>query len=271
MGPGDHRSLENMTETIRCPDCGHPNPAGSESCAQCNFPIASQAESSATTPPPAAATPAVPSEPPIYLRPPRRRPRPASNQALSLWLLFAFIAAASVVYIGVKANVDRAHEPVEGSNERQQQQADQFLAALGRDSTDVQANIGIANVLYDTGNWSEAIVHYRAALRRDSSQTNALVDLGVCYYNLSQSDDAEACFLLALQRDPHQAVALYNLGIVNERRKDYDEAFQFFHRALQSEPPEDMKKAVMEAMQRIQDAQGKKAPPLPDGTSQSNR
>lgn len=261
-----------MTDIVRCPDCGHQNPSGSESCAQCNFPLATRADeppapgshadphvSETRTEPPAAETP--------FNLPPRRRPRPrpASNQALSLWLMFAFVAAASVVFIAVKANVERSHQPVEGSNKNQQEQANQFLEALAKDSTNVDAHIGLANVLYDTANWKEAIVHYRAALRGDSSRTSALVDLGVCYYNLSDSDEAERAFRLALQRDPHQAVALFNLGIVSERRSEWNQAFEYYHRALQSAPPEEMKQAIMDAMQRIQEAQGKKAPPLPDG------
>jgi hypothetical protein len=60
-------------------------------------------------------------------------------------------------------------------------------------------------------------------------------------------------------------VALFNLGIVNERRSNYPEALQYYHRALQTAPPEEMKQALIEAMQRVQKASGKTAPPLPDG------
>jgi cytochrome c-type biogenesis protein CcmH/NrfG len=278
-----------MTETIRCPDCGQPNPVGSESCSRCNFPLAAVAATERTetaraagsdpTPVDATPPPSGPEAPPVaeggataegtpYILPPRRRPprpRPMANQALSLWLMFAFIMAATVIYIAVKANVDRANEPVEGSNEQQQGQADEFRAALEKDSTNVEAHVGLANILYDTGNWTQAIVHYQAALRRDTTRTAVLVDLGVCYYNLSRPDEAEALFRRAIARDPHHSVALFNLGIVHERRGDYEEAFQFLHQALQSGPPDEMKPAIMEAMQRIQEAQGKKPPPLPDG------
>ena len=95
----------------------------------------------------------------------------------------------------------------------------------------MDARIGLANILYNTSNWSEAIVHYRSAIRQDSSRATALVDLGVCYYNLGDAPDAERLFELALQRDPHQPVALFNLGIVSERRSDYAGAMKYFHRA----------------------------------------
>jgi Tfp pilus assembly protein PilF len=197
--------------------------------------------------------------------PPRRRPRPrpASNQALSLWLLFGFIMAAAVVYTAIKANVDRARQPVEGSNPEQQKQADTFMLALAKDSTNIDAHVGLANLLYDTGNWSDAIVHYRAALARDSTHVHVLVDLGVCYYNLSRPDEAEKLFRLALVRDPKQPIALFNLGIVHERRGEGEKALEFFHRALESSPPEELRQGIMAAMQRLQQATGKTAPPLP--------
>jgi len=281
-----------MNESVRCPDCGHVNPAGSTSCEVCNFPLTDEPFAA----PPAAETQAAESHPaggtavaagsatahagdagsegvtspagayiPTPLRRPMRRPRPPSNQALSLWLMFGFIAAAAVTYIAIKANLDRASQPVEGSSDDQQKRADVFRAALAKDSTNIDARIGLGNVLYDTGNWSEAIVQYRSAVRQDSSRATTLVDLGVCYYNLGDAGDAEDLFVLALQRDPHQPIALFNLGIVSEKRSDYANALKYFHRALESGPPEEMKQALIEAMGRVQKATGKTAPPLPDG------
>ena len=236
-----------MPETLRCPDCGHPNPSDSTACAACNFPLQSETApvsdrpSAGPTAPghgsggPQATEPASgpASEPEIILpRPIRRaRPRPASNQALSLWLMFAFIAAAAVIYVAVKANLDRASQPVEGSNVDQQKQADQF----------------------------------RAALAKDSTRTTAIVDMGVCYYNLGDTEEAERLFNFALARDPHQAVALYNLGIVRERRNDFAGALSYYHRALESGPPEGMRQPLIDAMTRMQQKTGKVAPPLPDG------
>ena len=110
--------------------------------------------------------------------------------------------------------------------------------------------MALADILFDTGNWSEAIVHYRSAVRHDSTLVSAIVDQGVCYYNLSQPEVAERLFRLALAREPHQPFALYNLGIVYEQRGSADKALEFFHQALESSPPETMKPALLEAMQR---------------------
>jgi Flp pilus assembly protein TadD len=177
----------------------------------------------------------------------------------------AAVIAGAVVLAGIRGFHQNNFPAVEGAKEEQQKSADRFRAELARDSTSVDAHIGLADVLYDTGNWSEAIVHYRAALARDSSRASTFVDLGVCYYNLGNSDEAEVLFTQALRRDPHQPVALFNLGIVSERRGDNRAALQYLHRALESAPPENMRPPLIEAMQRVQKALGVKAPAMPEG------
>lgn len=256
-----------MSDTIRCPDCGHENPPGLTECAACGFPLVPEpgnrgANGPAAEPPPAAPT-GEPTTAPYIPRPIRRPPRPRPNaQAATLWLIFGTFCALVVIGVAIKTNVDRASQPIEGSSPVQQASADSVLATLQRDSTNVAARVRLGDILYDTANWSEAIVQYRAAIRMDSSLTSSLVDLGVCYYNLGAGEQAERHFLLALQRDPHQPVALFNLAIVYEGRKDYKKAIQLFHRALETQPPDEMRQAVIAAMERIQQAQGLKAGPL---------
>ena len=269
---------------MTCPDCGHRNPSGARSCEHCNFPLVpptqADADASLAVAPVATAGPAPPhpvetdlpsaphagkvSTPEVRRRPPRRPPR-GNTQIVSMWLMFGVVAAMALVWLAIKTNLDRQNTPIEGAKPDQQQHANEMRAILAKDSTDVAAHVGLGDVLYDSGNWSEAIIHYRAAVGRDSSLGTALVDLGVCYYNLGQSSEAERHFQLALQRVPNQPVALFNLGIVYEHREDYEAALQYFHRAMQSSPPESMQPALMEGMQRLQKKTGKTPPPLLEG------
>jgi tetratricopeptide (TPR) repeat protein len=205
-----------------------------------------------------------PAIPPFRIARPRR-PGPAANVSLSLWLGVGSFLALLLVMIAVQANLERDRPQVEGSSREQQEEADGLRAALEKDSTDTRARVRLADILFDTGNWSEAIVHYRSAVRHDSSLVTATIDLGVCYYNLSVPDEAERLFHLALSRDPQQPFALFNLGIVHEQRGETDKALQYFHQALQTSPPDNMKPALMEAMQRVVKASGKQAPPLDQG------
>ncbi len=257
-----------MSDRIPCPDCGRLNAAGAASCANCNFPLRPGGEDPAprVEPTARASEPAEAREP--ATRPPRpariRRPRP-QQQSLSIWLLVAAVAAATAVIIGVRGYKQTNVTPIEGAKVDQQKRADQFRTALAQDSTDTQAHVGLGDVLFDTGNWSDAIIEYRAALARDSSRASTLVDLGVCYYNLSDTQQAEKLFQLALVRDPRQPIALFNLGIVNERRGDNKEALRYLHLAMENGAPESMNQALVEAMQRVQKAVGAQAPPLAPG------
>ena len=255
-----------MSEPLRCPDCGTENPAGSVSCSACGFPLVSGPVPAPPATPAPAATSAADSEAVIVrrMRPIRpRRPRSADSMSQALWLLFGTFCAAVVVVVAIQGySKNNAPPVVEGSSPEQQKAADQLRATLERDSTNIEAHIDLANLLFDTGNWTEAIVHYRSAIARDSTRAGTMVDLGVCYFNLSDTRDAEKLFLLALERDPHQAVALYNLGILNQQRGDHKAALAYFHRALISGPPEPMKPLLMDAMKRSYDATGAKAPPL---------
>ena len=260
-----------MDPTIRCPDCGRSNPAGSESCEHCNYPLAGlpaapkPEEGGAAVPPTAVERPSS-GETPILLPPrPRRppRPRPATSTSTTLWLFFGTVSAVLVIFIAFKGfKENNPSQPIEGSNAQQMQTAEAAQKALAADSNNVGAHIALANVLYDTSNWSDAIVHYRAAVRRDSTQVDALVDLGVCYFNLGDPRHASEMFQLALQRNPGQPVALFNLGIVAERQGSYKEALSYFHRAMNAGGDENLRKAVVDAMQRTIQESGMKAPPL---------
>jgi tetratricopeptide (TPR) repeat protein len=275
-----------MPETIRCPDCGAANDATATACTRCNFPLAEGgAPRAATAPDPAPAKAAAgepaPAEPvaaepteatakPFTFDPGpkpvrRRRPRSGAMQPVQvqLWLITAAAVVIAIVYFAAQGFWRSNVPPVEGARPDQQQRAELARQALERDSTNLEARVELANVLYDTGNWSEAIVHYRSAERLDPKRATVVVDLGVCYYNLGHFASAESLFHRALSLEPEQVFALFNLGIVAESREQWDAALDFYHRAMRAGPPEAMKPALEQHMQAVMTRTGKKAPPLP--------
>jgi tetratricopeptide (TPR) repeat protein len=245
-----------MSDAVRCPDCGHESPAGSASCSHCNFPL--QSSGSGPGGPDLA-------EPEIVIPRPlrRRRPRPVANpNALFLWMALGIVAAVLLVWQAMDGFRKNNAVPVEGATVNQQRLADSLRAVIMRDSTDVDATIEYANVLYDTANWPEAARYYARAIAQDSTRVMAIVDMGVCYYNQGQTPRAEELFQLALAHEPGQPVALFNLGIVNERMGGSETALKYFHQALESNPPEAMRPEIVKHMQQILEKTGKKAPPL---------
>ena len=181
---------------------------------------------------------------------------------MQLWLLTGVAAVLGMVYFAAQGFWKSNIKPVEGAKPEQQQQADLAREAIAKDSTDLSARIALANVLYDTGNWSEAIIHYKSALRIDPQRPTTLVDMGVCYYNLSQFAGAESLFQHALLLDPNQPVALFNLGVVAESGQRYPEALAFYHRAMQANPPDDMKQTLVDHLKVVMEKTGKSAPPI---------
>ncbi len=273
-----------MSDTVRCPDCGATNAANATACKQCNFPLGAPTPPVAAPPEPAPVA-VVPVEPapagasssagaePLANaskfdpgpRPrPVRRTRPDAMQPvqMQLWLFVGAAVVLGILYFAAQGFWDSNAVPVTGARPEQQQRADLARRTLEQDSLNVAARLELANVLYDTGNWSEAIVHYRSAERLEPKRATTVVDLGVCYYNLGQFAAAESLFQHALSLDRQQVFALYNLGIVAEAQERWDEAMDYYHRALQSNPPEGMKAPLQEHLQAVMTKAGKTAPPL---------
>jgi tetratricopeptide (TPR) repeat protein len=250
-----------MSDAVRCPDCGHENPAGSASCSRCNYPLLETAAEPG--PPPAA-------EPELVIRRPVRplRPRPVANpNALFLWMFLGVVAAALLVWQARDGFRKNNAVPVAGATGDQQRLADSLRAVITRDSTNVDGTIEYANILYDTANWAEAAKYYARAIARDSTRVMAIVDMGVCFYNQGDTGRAEELFQLALTREPSQPVALFNLGIVNERTGGNETALKYFHRSLESGPSEEMKQQIVQHMQQILAKTGQKVPPLAPGAT----
>src|SRR5262249_50064023 len=174
-------------------------------------------------------------------RPMRRRSRPNAMEPvqMQLWLITGVAVVLGIVYFAFQGfwKTNAAGAGIAGARPEQQQRADQARAALAQDSTNIGARIALADVLYDTGNWSEAIIHYRSASRLDPRRATTLVDLGVCYYNLSAFGIAESLFTRAVAIDPRQPMALFNLGVVAETNGSYERALEYFRQAQVANPP----------------------------------
>lgn len=236
-------------------------------CVRCNFPLHPESTPAAAEPaaPEASAPPvAPPSEPaprgfdpnirrsrPIRPRPPKG---PQQQFQMQLWSVLGGMALMLVLftaYQGFKQNNTKAPAPVEGAQQEQQHIADMARAELAKDSTNVNARIALANILYDTGNWPEAIIHYKSAQRTDPDRIETIVDMGVCYFNLSAPEEASALFQRALELDPNHAITLFNLGIVTESQNKLSEALSYYQRAMKANPPGPMSEQLQQASQRV--------------------
>jgi len=264
-----------MTESPRCPGCGAANEPDATACRECNFPLGDAPVPTAPPadpgPPAAGGTPpatAKTEEKPFSFdpgpRPPRRRARPKAMQPvqMQLWLLAAVAVVITIVVFAVKGFHQTNRPTVAGAQPDQQRFADQARQTLELDSTNVAARIDLANILFDTGNWGEAIVHYRSAARLDPERATTIVDMGVCYYNLSQFAAAESLFQHALKLDSRQVFAMFNLGIVAERQGRWKDAQTYYHRAMETGVPDQMRPVLEQHLQDVMQKTGANPPPL---------
>lgn len=230
-------------------------------CSRCNFPLH-----------PESAAPA-PDEPPVRgfdpnirrMRPIRPRPPRGPQEALQtqLWVILGSMAVLVILFSAFKGFQQNNPPPaVPGAREEQQHVADIARAELAKDSTNINARIALANILYDTGNWPEAIIHYRSAQRTDPDRVETIVDLGVCYYNLADVDEASAQFKRALELNPKHPVALFNMGIVTEAQNKFDESLKYYERAMAASPPESMIPPLQQAIDRVKLKKDQPAPPI---------
>jgi len=273
-----------MSTPIKCPSCGYWNDPSVSECTNCNFPLhgdtaLARQKSEPPRPAPITAPPATdaasgdaapddahePATPaidirrvrPIRTRPPRA---PMDGTSQQLWLVVGGIAIALLVWQAFTGFHQSNSKPVAGAKPEQQKVIDQAREAIAADSTNLQARIALADMLYDTANWSEAIVHYRTANRIDPTRVTTVVDLGVCYYNLGDASTAKTLFTKALEMDPKQPVALFNLGVVAEFEKDEQKALEYYRLAQGANPPPGM---VQPLEERIQGATAKLKGPQP--------
>lgn len=89
-----------------------------------------------------------------------------------------------------------------------------YRNTLADDPTNVEANIGMGNLMFDSGKWDKAIEHYTAALRKDPNNGDVRVDRGIAYHEKGQNDLALADMKRVTRENPKHVNAWLNLGVV---------------------------------------------------------
>lgn len=102
---------------------------------------------------------------------------------------------------------------------------------------DARAAFELANFLYDSERWEDAIVWYRRGIELQPKNTDARTDLATCYYNLGRYDEAIADYSRALKLEPNKPQALYGLAMARLRGKqDTAGARQAYEQLRRSHP-----------------------------------
>lgn len=89
-----------------------------------------------------------------------------------------------------------------------------YKEILKKDPDNLQANINIGNLYFDTRQDLQAIVHYRKALEMDPRNVDVRTDMAICYRRKGDPDRAIEELKKAISIDPRHAQSRYNLGVI---------------------------------------------------------
>ena len=111
-----------------------------------------------------------------------------------------------------------------------------YKAALAKNPKDLEANIGLGNLDFDSGQWQKAIAHYSLALEVDPRNTDVRVDRAIAYHATGQNDTAKQELLRVTRENPTHKNAWLNLGVVNRELGDRSGALRAWEEYLKLDP-----------------------------------
>ena len=132
---------------------------------------------------------------------------------------------------------------------------------LAEDPHNLAAVIGLANALFDAGQWKEAIRYYEQALQLNPHSSDVIADMGSCYRNLGMPDKAINLYEQALTMEASHQTALFRLGVVyGFDKKDYARAIKYWDQLLHVAPKHPKAEFLQANMAQFRKAMRAEAP-----------
>jgi predicted negative regulator of RcsB-dependent stress response len=259
-----NETSEGPDRTVRCPDCGAPNPADGTLCFECQHPLVAP-EASAVMPRgerpqrPGRVAPTVAT---LGYRPERDA---GTNPPGWLWAIVGLVALVAVLVAAIQIANQAPPLVIPNATKPQLAQAESLASVLKKDSTSAEANVALGNLYYDTGNFGAAIPHYRTALRSDPSLTDVRVDMGVAYHNTDDVESARKTLEDAVAHSPDHAIAHFDLGVVYQTLGKKEEARAQYLKAKSLDHPPEMSMVVDQLLERLDHPDAPTGSGLPPG------
>lgn len=244
---------------ITCPRCGERLPEGFTRCDACGAFLS-----------PAAAAPSAPStasapRPPREPRPAAKaRPSPAPSQGVSgtawIFLVAGLLCGGAIGYTlhGAVAPREEGGAPMgpadvmagaqggqgmpQGQMPQGQMPAEvlkmigEYRQRLATNPNDVDANIGMGNLFFDSSQWEKAVDSYQKALSQTPGNADVRVDMAVALHNLGQNAKAKEEMERVTRENPTHRNAWLNLGVVSVEMGDRAAAIKAWEQYLKLEP-----------------------------------
>jgi len=127
-----------------------------------------------------------------------------------------------------------------------------YQDVLNRDPKNLNALIGLGNVLMDAGRFPEAVDAYGKALEIEPSDVNVRTDMGTCFRRIGRPEKAVEAYRQSLTYQPTHSQTLANLGIVLLYDLNRgDEALEAWEKLLEVDPAHRMADQVRQEVARL--------------------
>jgi cytochrome c-type biogenesis protein CcmH/NrfG len=97
--------------------------------------------------------------------------------------------------------------------------AEPMVKLLQQNPADTDTIVKVANLYYDSQEYSKAIEYYERALKLQPKNADVRTDMGTAYWYTGDADKALREFNRALKDKPNYASTLFNMGIVRWQGK----------------------------------------------------
>ena len=122
----------------------------------------------------------------------------------------------------------------------------QLLEHLSQHTSDLQAQLALANLYYDTNRPHMAIPLYQEVLKHRPDDPAIRTDLGTCYKRLGALAQARAEYERVLKTHPEHTQTVYNLAVITYLEGDNPGAAELWERAAAQAPGTPLAQAALQ-------------------------
>jgi len=128
---------------------------------------------------------------------------------------------------------------------------DYYSGRIREDEEDLAAHINLGNLLFDQGEFLEAVEHYRTALQLEPENTNVLTDTGIALMELGHYREAVVTLRRAVGLAPSDSLINYNLGVAYALGGNGQEAIRSLDRAVRLAEEQQFARFSLEEAKRL--------------------
>lgn len=111
-----------------------------------------------------------------------------------------------------------------------------YRERLAKNPDDLEALIGMGNLMFDSHQWERSIEHYQKALDKTPGNSDVRVDMAIAYHQLGQNERAVQEMERVTRESPEHRNAWLNLGVVSSAMGDNARAIRSWEQYLKLEP-----------------------------------